>query len=672
MRVVLVGLALSVFLGLAIRAQISEARIQGYLNKTIERLQADFFVDYDVARVNLSSWGLPWPALVVQNIRFSPKNTLCQNSQLFVDELEVPISLTTILGISKTIPKIRAHSVELRLSGIENCTGPSAGMAPALSSSPAAAPRLASPGPDGTAGGVLNGTAKSGAADVKDVFTRQTRAELKEIYIERLKLISGEKPDQPILLKQLSLEFAYTERRLTDVNLYSKINALKDPRSDLYFLNANMEAQFRSADQGKVETILNLKGKLLDGDTQLFLHAFSGSGKISYEWAVDRVSLKTLLPFLTAADTTRAFSLEKIPTAASFTNTGEIFLTSPLRVDSRFKNIVVNIDNGVLKVADLELQHQNSRLRLRPFELEMNALSLSVLKNFEQFRNRLDSFENLGDLSGRLRYRDEDSYRFSGTIRNVQTVFSNRGRRDLQTIDSAALTVSRTGPELKVQAETFVIGGRAVPGGRFEAVHDLTASQTTAQLRLAGNLFNPKIWEQFTFVEQSPRVDILWNYRNDGDESHDLKLSVDQLQLPGIELSSLSVNLAQTLSAVPGKGRVYLSLRPARVIASQSFLQQPVVAQILNPAHGFRLKALTSARTHLAFTGPDWKNIVFTLDSRFLSDLNLRSDTHLLLKGTAQYEKGLNGYLTMQSRNQSSKFNLKSEPEGEIYVTPVP
>ena len=103
-RVSLVGMALSLFIGLAIQTQISDTRVQKYLSHSIDRLQKDFIVDFGSAQISLSRWGLPLPYLHIHKIRLSPKNNLCQSSQIYIDALEVPFSLGIIFGNNKSVP----------------------------------------------------------------------------------------------------------------------------------------------------------------------------------------------------------------------------------------------------------------------------------------------------------------------------------------------------------------------------------------------------------------------------------------------------------------------------------------------------------------------------------------------------------------------------------------
>lgn len=665
-RVVIIGLALSVFLGLALRSQISETRIQTYLNKSVDRLQADFFVDYESAKVNLSSWGMPLPALVVKNIRLSPKATLCQSSQIFINELEVPISLSMIIGINRVVPKIRAKEIELRLSDIDRCMG-------AQNEAVVRRNNIQEIAVSGS------GTQSEPAKDVnavqlpkadpgvKNIFSNKTRAELKEVYIEKLKIILSKKPDQPVLFKQMNIELFYAENRLSEVHLKSKLNALKDARSDVYFLNANLTSIFKAKENNEIETIANFDGKLLDGDVQLFMHNFTGSKKISYELGVEHVSVKALYPFFEGSESDKNINFEKTPISVSFANHGEVYLAEKTSVDSKFKKVQVNVENGSLKVSEIEVNYDGSQLSFQPFELDIDSLSLSKIKNIEGLRKKLDSFDSLGELTGKLEFKNENSYEIKGSVKNIQAVFSNRGRRDLQGIDHVDVEVTRNGANLKIGAKNFIVNGQKLNGG-FEAGHDLNKLSTVAQLKLDGSNMNSKVWEQFTFVEQSPKFSILWNYKKSGNESHNIKINVDKIGLPGVRLDNLNIDINQVLSNNTNDNSLNVLIKPARLMANSVFLENKIVQQVLNAQNGYKLAILNSNKSHLSITGKDWKNVNFNLDSSFLSDVNNKFETYLNLKGSVKYEVGLDAHLALQNRGNIMKFDLSSKPEEEIVV----
>lgn len=655
-RIILIGLVLSLFFGLALRSQIAESRIQIFLNKSTDRLQKDFYIDYESAKVNLSRWGLPLPALVIQNIRLSPKSTLCQSSQIFVDELEIPISFSALLGMNKIIPKIRVKEIELRLSDVEVCLWQNnienEEAKPVVSEAEAS-------------------VIKTSESSFKNIFSNNTKAELKEIYVEKLKIISKKKPDQPILLKQINFELFYFQNRLSEVQIRSKISTLKDARSDVYFLNSDLIAMFKAKDKNEIEILASLNGKLLDGDVLLFSHALSSTKKISYELTLEHVSIKALSPLVENIDFLKNINIEKMPVSISLINNGEIYLADKTIIDSKFKNIFINIENGLIKINEIEMNHTGSELLIKPFELSVESLSLSKLKNAEQFKNKLDSFDSLGELSGKLDFKNENSYKMNGNIKNIKAVFSNRGRRDLQNVEYVDIEISRSKNELKLEASNFIINNEKTDG-LLRALYDTDNFGASAQLKISGVTLNNKIWEQFTFVEQSPRIEVLWNYKKSGAETHDIKISADKIFLPGVQLENLNVDIHHILSTKQDNNSLSVNIRPAKLSTDPDFLKNNLVSQVLNPKNGFKLDILNSRKTNMVFSGPNWKNINFNLDSYFLSDLSAKSDTHLTLKGAVKYEAGLEAKLILQNRDSAAKFDLSLDQDDKLIIKRAP
>lgn len=651
-RIILIGLALSLFFGLALRSQIAESRVQFFLNKSTDRLQKDFYIDYESAKVNLSRWGLPLPALVIQNIRLSPKSTLCQSSQIFVNELEVPISFSALIGVNKIIPRIRVKEIELRLSDVEDCVWQNS---------------IDQKESKSTATVSEDSALKASESSFKNIFSNNTRAELREIYIEKLKIISKKKPDQPILLKQVNFELFYFQNRLSEVQIRSKISALKDAKSDVYFLNSDLIALFKAKDKNEIEILSSINGKLLDGDVQLFSHALSTTKKISYELTLERVSVKALSPLIEDLNIFKGVSIEKIPFSISLANNGEIYLADKTEIDSKFKNIFINIENGIVKINQLVMNYTDSELLIKPFEMSVESLSLSKLKNIEQFKNKLDSFDSMGELSGKLEYTNKNLYTIKGNVKNIKAVFSNRGRRDLQNVEHVDIELLRRKNELKLEASNFIINNENV-NGLLYAAHNTDNLNTSAQLKISGVTLNNKIWEQFTFVEQSPRIEVLWNYKKSAIETHNLKISADKILLPGVKLESLSIDISHLSSVDRSSNQLNVNIKPLRLSTDSSFFENGVVSQILNPKNGFKLDTLNSSKTNMTLSGPNWKNINFNLESYFLSDVSSKSDTHLTLKGAVKYEAGLEAKLILQNRDSVANFDLSLDQDDKIVV----
>ena len=237
---------------------------------------------------------------------------------------------------------------------------------------------------------------------------------------------------------------------------------------------------------------------------------------------------------------------------------------------------------------------------------------------------------------------------------------------DLQNIERVEIETARSGNEMKFEATEFSINNKKLAGG-LKALYNTSTFVTTAQLKLTDLMLDDKVWEQFTFVDQMPRIDVLWNYRKAGTESHTIKLLADKIALPGVMLEGLHVDIAQQL-VTDRSGSLQVSIKPNRITTDKSFLENDVIAEIFNTKNGFKLESLVSLRTALSLSGTDWKNLNFNLDSHFLSEASAKSETHLTLRGSVKYEVGLDGHLVLQNRASALKFELTRDEADKIVV----
>ena len=653
-RIVVIGMALSIFLGLALRSQISDNRIQAFLDKAVERLQPDFYVDYEHAKVNLSKWGLPFPVLEIQRIRLSPKSSVCQSSQIYIDELEVPISLAVLFGLTERIPKIRMQEVELRFSDSSGkCIFPSDRKIEDLSpqSSPVAA---SATGEDGQA---------------KAVFTKSTRAELKEVYIEKLRIIYAKRPEQPVLLKQMNVDLKYRERKLSEISIRSKINALKDPRSDIFYINSNLTFIVKAKSEKDIESVLSIDGKMLDGDIQLFAHNITGEQKVAFELAVDKVSAKALLPFIDTDLQTKTAVLERIPISFSFSNSGEIFLGSELGLVAQFKKVLINIENAQVRTNEISFSLQKDKWVFAPFEVDFEGLPLSKLKQSEGLRGRLDSFESLGTVSGRISFKDEFHYHFDGLLQNVEVVFSNRGRRDLQNIGEMQLHLERNQHKVTASAKDFVINGKRLESN-LTIQHNLDDFSISAQFKLAGLSLNKMIWEQFTFVEQTPLLDFSWTYQKNQNETHNLRLFADHIEIPGFKFEGLSAELTQTVSPQPDNSQLHVKLHPFKVVSTSKLLDNEYINKLVASSIRVKNRIFTSEKTSIVLSGKNWKNLNFDLQS-VLSDIETKSLTQVDFKGSTTQRDGLSSKIVLTHKNAVYQFDFFTTPDSRLILNAV-
>jgi len=449
----------------------------------------------------------------------------------------------------------------------------------------------------------------------------------------------------------------------------SKLNAIRDSKSDIYFINANLNLMVNSTGEDTVDCILNVDGKLLDGDVQMFAHYLTGEPKLNYEVSIGKVSLKAVQPLINSAFLRKVSGLDKVPVSISLKNSGDVILGDRPKVLSTFKRVLINVENAQIKSNAIDVVFEDSKTIVKPFDVLVDSLPMSRLKNLDMLRGKLESFENLGILSGKLSYRDNETFKFDGILRGLEVVFSNRGRRDLQAIDEMNFHLKKATDDFSLEANSLVVGGQKVDGV-LNIDHNSETNKTSANLKLKGALFNTRVWEQFTFVEQSPVVDVSWNYNKSDSETHSLKLHAESFALPGVQFSNVQLDMQRHSDPASGRNNLVLVIKPARLSTNEQLLENDYVAQVLKGSVGLKGQTFTSEKTTVNLNGSDWRNLNFTLDS-YLSESEQKNILHVVLKGSTEINRGVASKLTLTNKSQNFKFDMSSTVDTPLIIKPL-
>lgn len=667
-RITVIGLALAVFLGLALRSQISDSKVKIYIDQAVQRLESDMMIDYQNAHVNLSKWGLPLPVLEVTQIRLSPKAGHCRDSQVFIDELEIPISLSVLFGFSTNIPKLRLKQVDLRLSDLDRCAGSNGQSLNKHDTSHAVdvAADLSAK--------ALNKNVELARSEheknVTELFYRPTGAELHEIYIEKLKIIQSQIPEQPIILKQINIELSYDSKGLSKVDILSKLNALRESKSDLYFINANMDLTIKRVSETQlIDAVLSIEGKMLDGDIQFFTHYIQGAPRLTYEFVVRKVSSKAFGPLLQGNFKKETSAFEKIPISVGFKNTGEI-VYAPFSLESKFSQILVNIEGAVLRSNEIRFVHNEKKVKLQPFELWIESLPLTKLKNGGLMKGRLDSFESLGYLTGKLKYTSEEQIQFDGILRQLEIVFSNRSRRDFQRVDEMSFHLKKKENQYSLVADNLVTDGEKIQG-EIAIEHNAETAVTEADLKLSGVLLNRRIWDQFTYVEQAPRIDVSWNFKRGEYDEYNMRLSTNRIELPGVVMSNVKLDVQQLMDPLADRSRLNVALRPSSMATTEKLYENEYVNQLFSQSFGANGQTYLGDRVSIQMRGRNWQNLSFDAEAHLLEWPHKKNTLVVDMRGTASSVLGFQSQVSFNQKNVSHRFDLSVSQDQSLSLKKI-
>jgi hypothetical protein len=464
LRIVTFGLLLSLVLGLILRSQISSKHVEEGLQRSIQILEKDFRIDFEVAEVRLSKWGFPLPHLIISKLRFSPKKNICQNSQVYIDELEIPLQFKNLFTKEKSVDLIRAKNVEIRLVDLEACLakdkkGRGTSSLTANASNEATTTVISGTGASATP----NLMANSAVAMPVTIFSQKTGTRLKEIAIDQLKIVAMKSYEQPIVFKQLKFFLSYEDARLSQIDIKARLYSIRDSRTDIYFLISDLNAHIKPDAAKNVELSLELKGRLLDGDIQAFLQASTQNQKATYEISTRNVSLKAYAPLLSHGG--KETPLDRWPLSTNFYMVGEAQQGPELKSIFKFKNFEAVGENMRIDFPEVNFEVLNGKTVLRPFQLSLNHLPLTPLKLILAEQYDFQSVESLGMIDGLLKFEDQTHWNFEGQIQNTELIFSNRGSREIEKVDSVGVKMNYAQNKMDFSLDDIVIHQNEISGG---------------------------------------------------------------------------------------------------------------------------------------------------------------------------------------------------------------
>ena len=120
-KIIILGLVLSVIMGLLIKGQITPRKMKSKIDQAISKLDPDIKIDFKSIEVKLSDWGWPQPYLEIHDIRLSPVQRICDESQIYIDTVSFPLTWNIIFESKKIIKSLRMNQLEIRLSEFKNC-----------------------------------------------------------------------------------------------------------------------------------------------------------------------------------------------------------------------------------------------------------------------------------------------------------------------------------------------------------------------------------------------------------------------------------------------------------------------------------------------------------------------------------------------------------------------
>lgn len=581
-KVIVFGLVLSIILGLSIKSQISPRKIKARLDNAISRLQPDLKIDFNSVQIKLSDWGWPQPYLEVHDIRVSPVKAICEESQIFVETLSFPLSWNLLFDSKKVIKSLRISQLEIRLSEFKNCFTTSVAESDSES--------------------VLR-------SQLIQVFTAPNAEQLRELKIDRIKILSKDNYQMPLYLQAAVLDFTYANQMLSKIALKAQTVFYNDNQKQLFKIKSDLNLSFEKQNDHEVSIQGQLNGKLIDRDYKVQFNYQPDINSIYFMFAAQKISVKSLY---------KVFHLDQNLNHLLKTEFQNYFITIQ---GTNFYNLNKNKFENI-QFSEFKLESDSSAVVST--ELEVNSLtpleikkSLFQVKNIDMtvFLNTLfvdqkikDRVVTAGQLSGELQVVSLNHVRVTGQLQGLNLRISSLKQNLQQSFDKLNLEFSMNEKSKSLNLDHFEMNQKNVKGflkyhslenqnpqiafevsGDFlsaEMVSELWGSDDPLDLTFKGKIENDRV--QYDFMtkkmnfngikasdviyayksqdtDQSPRVsfkatNVAWDDVGEADRSDFMKFYIENINLKKIEAEGIYSDPFYQMS-IPVKGnKLKLSL----------------------------------------------------------------------------------------------------------------
>lgn len=542
LKIIVLGLLVSIFIGLTIRSQITPNKINERLRKIVQELEQKnkskkISIDFAEARLMLSDWGFPFPHLYISNIKISSTSPECIDNQVYIESLDIPFSWINMLEAKDDqIDTVRAGLVELRLDNPDQCFSE----VKAQSKTDAAVNSSVSPQSE---------VARAVSKSVPD------NLHIYNLYIDKLKIIDKHNYNIPVSLQTVGIKIAMDKNKVQSVDLKSQLYLFRDNESSLYKFKSDFNLNYELKPDGKVASSALIHGKLIDKPFEINLTYIPESNKIILKHSIKDLSVKALMS-LTSKQNIRAQSQLDGISGLSISNVGEgeYNLNNKALGFYKISNILLSSGESSISVDAITVTSVKP-LKFEPFKVSMNQFDLEKIKSIPAFMSIQKSINNFGNISGTILVNSENDIEAEGSIKDLQFIFSNRGQRAYQKVDELSYKATRR----TLVINRIVLEGQATTGElklQYEPQDNHLAPKIEAQAEISNIKLNESVYNIFSFSQAKPTTISL----SLSAHAHHVKskLRFDQLASSAMEVKQLEVGY--TASVGPADGRLHNSI----------------------------------------------------------------------------------------------------------------
>lgn len=535
LRVVMIGIVLSLFFGLIFKSQIRSSVVKARLQQSIVRLQKDVNIDFESVEVRLSEWGLPRPVIEIRGIRVSPLKAACQENQIYIDNLSFPLSLNLLFSKEKVISTVRVSLLEVRTKNTRLCFAKSPALEGAVENRVALSANEAQPVK----------TTPAEAATVKNETLEKLKnfkSHLNEIKIDRLRVIAVDKMNTAVDFNAVQVTFKYEQQKLKELGISGQLLAFKEADKSYYLLKSDIK--FAVKLEEKMTVNADLKGLVMDRPFQLKIRNDEQKNSIQFLGEIEGISLKAInYIFKAERPQTEVFDFLSGSSMTGYM-TGEYFL-SDRHYEIDIKDIKVLVGGGVAEINDIYIVGKmDEKAQVKPFDVQLSHIELTKILSHKTFDNIRPSIQNAGYMSGLIQFTGVDQFKVKSLIEKTSFVFSNKGERVSQVFDSfnfhATIDPQKTG----LNVNEFILDSQKIKGS-LKYSHNYESNDKFLAVDLEGHLLKPDTVKLFTGTPSDPEIKLLFTT----DLKNNLKgtASIDKLSIHQFEFTKFHLDYEKNL-----------------------------------------------------------------------------------------------------------------------------
>lgn len=407
------GLAIALIAGLTLRGLIHPAKVRALVEGAAARIHADVRVDFDSAHVSLANGFIPRLAVVIDKVRMESGNPCWMAPRLYADEIRLPISVSRVLAGRSPFHRIEAGEVEVRLVSERpaTCDG----------GTPAEVPAENPPAPP------VSGVTLVKKPGEKPVF--RASGEIDGLDIDRFVLISERGP----WVGRLDLDkirFLVRSAQPKVYQLDARTHLLRDPTLGDSLSTTNIHVEYKEFPERTAD--VRLTGNWREG-------AYNVTGRYLVDADDARVSadvrhlpLGQLLAVLKRAKLTE-LDFEPRLSWLSFRADTAGKLSEISRHGLSLTELRLEGDLGEMQTRRIDITSFKP-FAVAPFRVEIGSLDFDRVLQFLKHPHPSSVLNRLGRFRGVAEFRDPLNFDLSGEHTGLEFIFSNKGRREVQSV----------------------------------------------------------------------------------------------------------------------------------------------------------------------------------------------------------------------------------------------